>query len=199
MTALVPAVSRDEALRRLARRGWRRLFARAPRDEHLELVYLPRYQIALVPSVNEGGLRQGAAAGLSSSGCVAFVGAYEGDVGIFDLAGLTYLAADPAERFAPRLSTDEALHFARQRVQRAALASTRPHERLTIVEPPRIELVYYPYWAYYFRRCAGMLDAALLDAVTGSRAGPQLTRALLAALATNQGIARASARDKSRG
>ena len=221
MTALVPVVSREEALRRLTRRGWWSIFARTPRETHLELVYLPRYQIALVPAVaQESDVNTGTTTGAtdhvvshaallgkpavapSSPGgacTAAFVGAYEGEVDIFDLAGVKCADREPDELFAPVLSVDEALHAARLRVQRAALAVTRPRERLALAKPPRIELVYYPYWAYYFRRWAGMLDAALLDAVTGSRAGPQLKRALLAALASNQGAARASARDKSRG
>ena len=221
MTALAPVVSREEALRRLTRRGWWSIFTRAPREAHLELVYLPRYQIALVPAVAQGSdVNAGATAGATDGGtsnaallgkpavapsspgrvcAAAFVGAYEAEVDIFDLAGVKYADREPDELFAPVLSVDEALHAARLRVQRAALAVTRPRERLALAKPPRIELVYYPYWAYYFRRWAGMLDAALLDAVTGSRAGPQLKRALLAALASNQGAARASARDKSRG
>ncbi len=221
MTALAPAVSREEALRRLTRRGWWSIFVRRSRETHLELVYLPRYQIALAPAVAQGSdVNTGTTAGAtdhvdsdaallgkpavapSSPGgmyAAALVGAYEGEVDIFDLAGVKYADRGPDELFAPALSADEALHAAQLRVQRAALAVTRPRERLALAEPPRIELVYYPYWAYYFRRWAGMLDAALLDAVTGSRAGPQLKRALLAALAANQGAARASARDKSRG
>jgi len=201
MTALAPAVSRDEALRRLARRGWWSILARAPRESRLELVYLPRYQIALAPAVASATESESRiTADLpGSAAAVAFVGAYEGDVDIFDLAGVKYADREPDELFAPALSIDAALHAARLRVQRAALAVTRPRERLALAEPPRIELVYYPYWAYYFRRWAGMLDAALLDAVTGSRAGPQLKRALLAALASNRGVDRASARDKSRG
>jgi hypothetical protein len=125
-------------------------------------------------------------------GAAAFVGAYEADVDIFDLAGVQYADREPDELFAPALSAAEALHAARLRVQRAALAVTRPHERLALAEPPQIELVYYPYWAYYFRRWVGMLDAALLDAVTGSRAGPQLKRALLAALAASRGVGRST-------
>lgn len=226
MTALAPAVSRDDALRRLTRRGWWSIFTRTPRETHLELVYLPRYQIALAPAVVQGSdpdadvtaaatdrpvahaaqlgkpavapdggsaatatLRDGGTAdSLRNVRAAAFVGGYEGEVDIFDLAGVKYADREPDELFAPALSVDEALHAARLRVQRAALAVTRPRERLALAEPPQIEPVYYPYWAYYFRRWAGMLDAALLDAVTGSRAGPQLKRALLAALATRRPV-----------
>jgi hypothetical protein len=214
MTALAPVVSRDEALRRLTRHGWWSIFARAPRETHLELVYLPRYQIALVPAVTQGseldaevtasaniqreperallGKPAVAPSAPGGVGAAAFVGAYEADVDIFDLAGVQYADREPDELFAPALSAAEALHAARLRVQRAALAVTRPHERLALAEPPQIELVYYPYWAYYFRRWVGMLDAALLDAVTGSRAGPQLKRALLAALAASRGVGRST-------
>jgi hypothetical protein len=48
--------------------------------------------------------------------------------------------------------------------------------------PYDVEIVQHPFWAYYFRRLGGKLDVKLLDAVTGSLAGPKGKVALIAAL-----------------
>ncbi|MGD9647771.1 MAG: hypothetical protein AB7U73_18815 [Pirellulales bacterium] len=177
MTALAPVVSRDEAIGKFSRRAWWQRLARPPRESHLEIVYLPRYRIALK--------RAAATSTEQQSHTAAFVGAFEAEVDILDLAGVGCAEHEPAECFSPAISAEQALAAARLRLQRAALASVRPQQRLVMLEPPEIELVHYPYWAYYFRRRAGMLDAALLDAITAARAGPQLKRALLAALASS--------------
>ncbi|MBL9122932.1 MAG: hypothetical protein JNG90_04825 [Planctomycetaceae bacterium] len=58
------------------------------------------------------------------------------------------------------------------------------HPRIVAARPP--ELIGYPVWAYYFATRTGMLDAKLLDAMSGAAGGPQFKTSLLATLAARQ-------------
>ena len=95
--------------------------------------------------------------------------------------------ARPTSTRAPRvfpatLSASDAVSRARHTLEVALLSSVRWSRRWPDVQLLDVEAVGYPFWVYYFPRRGGMLDAALLDAVTGRRAGPKAKVALLAAL-----------------
>ena len=58
------------------------------------------------------------------------------------------------------------------------------HPQIVATQSP--EMIGYPAWAYYFATRTGMLDAKLLDAMTGSMGGPQFKTSLLATLSARQ-------------
>jgi hypothetical protein len=172
MRCVCACVSREEALRRLDAssrglgRAWawlaRRVFrqAAAAGQAHLELIHLPAYFIV---SSGEAGAR-----GL-------LIDAQEGHAAAVDLSQASWEQREPD--FACAIDHAGALELARlwRLANRGNPASAGQ---------PRVELIGYPYWVYYYRRAAGKLDAKLVDAVSGARAGPRTKIALLAALAS---------------
>ena len=139
---------------------------------HLELVHLPHYLVKL--SFQQGSAQHSA---------TLLVGGLEPTVALIDPVSLTWSEQLPAETFPPRLDAAQATELAHRETLRLLL--TKPALRSAPIShaAPTAELVQYPFWAYYFRRRGGMLDVRLLDAVTGSTAGPKAKIALLAALA----------------
>ena len=92
---------------------------------------------------------------------------------------------EEGEFFEPAITAEDALETSRSGLWRAAL-NNHQGKRLLVDERPEVKVVQYPFWAYYFRRPGGKLDVKLLDAVTGSIAGPKDKVALLKALAQRE-------------
>jgi hypothetical protein len=173
MKCAVPIISRDQAWRKLHRRRLSSVFlartspdssSSSEKQEHLELVYLPSYLVEI---------------GSQRLAVQALVDAFEGHAVLVDLSSAAW--REETTPFVPTLSFQRADELARD-----LLARLRPLRRRGAVNAPcsRIELIGYPYWAYYYQRRAGKLDAKLLDALTGAAAGPRMKIALLAALAS---------------
>jgi len=76
--------------------------------------------------------------------------------------------------------------LARAAVNRAVLSRPGWGRSCEIEFRDDSELIGYPAWAYYFATRTGMLDAKLLDAMSGATGGPQLKTSLLATLAALQ-------------
>lgn len=171
-------VSRDQAWRRLharwygaARKCWRYLVS-SPRaghgpTEHLELVELALYLVTFQFAVRSVSV---------------LVDGFEGHAALADLRRVRWGEQRGALEFSPRVSATEAIEAAREVLNRARSAP-RARPIGDEVAEPTVEIIAHPYWAYYFERLSGKLDAKLLDAATGKLAGPRIKAALLRALA----------------
>lgn len=179
---------REAAWQRLTRGGvWRRLFNRlsgkavaaesiSPTSKLplLETVWLPTYRVLFAA--------EHAGRPLNFD---AMVNANSGHVVLGDLSRAEWCEIDgfPAEL---GISPEQASELARAAIVKNLLTRRGWGQRPKIVtsEPP--ELIGYPAWAYYFATRTGMLDAKLLDAMSGAAGGPQLKTSLLATLAARQ-------------
>lgn len=138
----------------------------------LERVWLPHYLISI--DVRRGNEQRVA---------MALVGGHEPTVSLVEPASLAWAEEPPPETFPARIDPAQALEAAREALLRLLLARPGWGRQLALEAGGRVEPIQYPFWAYYFRRRGGMLDVRLLDAVSGSPAGPKAKVALLSALA----------------
>lgn len=184
MRRLKPTVDEPTARRLLAGRWWMRLLARLPlvrkhvearrtgADLRVELIWLPYYRVHRVVCGTDGPAET---AWLVSAG--------DGEVVRLGSPGPTWEDGpprSPGPQFAPRLGPDDALKVAEQAFSVAGFRTVAPSVR----PAPAVstaELVEYPLWVAYVRRGAGW-DIRIVDAVTGSPAGPRLKSAVLGAL-----------------
>lgn len=171
-------VPRDEAYRHFTRRRWwqrRRPMAIPPEDSRkppfAELIWLPHYYLEFE---------------LEARGSTRVTGAtLDAWNGVFCLAELTLLeeGTPEGECFAPRIEEEIAIKMARHELMhtiiRARSRGTKPLPK----ELVRCELLYLPYWIWYFEPRPGTLDIRLLDAVTREVPGQRMKRAALDALA----------------
>lgn len=170
-------VRRDFASSRLGRKGvfrrcWQVLRRIIPGTcsplgvAHLELIHLPSYLVRAL------GRRGGAS---------IMIDGYEGHAGAVDLTGVEW--DEQPLLFQPSLSAQQALQAAaRFRLAGPSTVFRNPAPKID----PEVELVGYPYWAYYYERQAGKLDVRLLDAISGNLVGARVKVALLAALASRK-------------
>ncbi len=152
---------------------------KSPRKfDHLELLYLPTYAVTLTGQDHTGHL---------------LCDAYEGHATPVDLVEAQWDEDSRPLEFLPRLNPDQA-----ELATREAMARMRWGKTVSVTAPAsmttRIELIGYPYWAYYYQRRFGKLDAKLLDGFTGRLAGPRAKVALLKALASKPGAAAGATR-----
>lgn len=138
----------------------------------LELVWLPHYLVSI-------DVRRGTEQRVAT----ALVGGHEPTVSLVEPASLAWAEELPHETFPARIEPAQALEAAREALLRLLLARPGWGRQLALEAGGRVEPIQYPFWAYYFRRRGGMLDVRLLDAVSGSPAGPKAKVALLSALA----------------
>jgi hypothetical protein len=104
--------------------------------------------------------------------------------GSFSLVELTAKTEDEpeGERLAPRIDQTTAIAMARQELLHTVIRARSRGTRPTPKELLHIELLYLPYWAWYYTPRPGRLDIRLLDAVTGETPGQRIKRAILDAL-----------------
>lgn len=141
---------------------------------HLELLWLPYYLITWHVESKE-----------RSRKIATLVGGHERNFSLFDPEA-SVETLENGEFFEPAVTRDDALDISMTGLWRAVL-NHRQNKRLLVGKRPDVEIVQYPFWTYYFSRLGGKLDVKLLDAVTGSLAGPKGKVALLTALASDQG------------
>lgn len=184
----------DEAAARhqLARRRLvrlRRLFARgssktetlrksAPNallDEFVEITYLPHYLVNFSLLTSAAPRR-----------AAVLVGAHEPTTSLWDVTQTEWSDTEGSSEFPPAVDPQRACELA-GRLASSTLRRLTPGARnpLSLIFES-IELIGYPYWAYYFHRRVGLFDVRLLDAVSGRPAGARLKVALLTALAARR-------------
>ena len=185
---LAPRIPRATAWQKLARGGvWRRLLDRlrskpaavepvspAAKLPLLETVCLPTYRVSFTAEHAGRTLHFD-----------ALVNAHSGHVVLGDLSRAEWSEIDdfPGEL---EVSSEQASELARAAVVKNLLTRRGwgRHPQIVAAEPP--EVIGYPAWAYYFATRTGMLDAKLLDAMSGATGGPQLKTSLLATLTARQ-------------
>lgn len=154
---------------------------RAPHHQrrlrHLELLWLPYYMITWRISWKVESQER-------SRTVATLVGAHELNFSLLDPKAILE-SLDKAAFFEPAIREDDAVDVSRTGLWRTVL-NDRRSKQLLVDERPTVELVQYPFWAYYFSGLGGKLDVKLLDAVTGSLTGPKGKVALMAALANDR-------------
>ena len=140
---------------------------------HLELLWLPYYLVTWHVAWQK-----------RSKKIPTLVGGHERNFSLSDPQA-SFETLEKGEFFEAAITKEDALDTSRSGLWRAAL-NDRQRRRLQVGEHPEIQVVQYPFWAYYFRRPGGKLDVKLLDAATGSMAGPKDKVALLRALAQQE-------------
>lgn len=142
---------------------------------YLETVWLPRYRAGFLVR-----------SGQQSMTIDALVDVYSGHVAIIDLDGAEWfdLPDDPTN--AAAITAERAASLARRAMSRAQVSKPGWGKRGQITSTGTCELIGYPVWAYYFLASGGMLDAKLLDGLTGALGSVRLKQALLATLLARQ-------------
>lgn len=192
MSFIRPVVDRDTAWQRLDRRrlrrlsvAWSRVTGRGRRGDgspsapgryrrplpYLEILWLPCFRVTF--EVASGG---------RTSTVDVLVGGHDRQVTICQAADIQWDSEDGRERFGPDVTETEAPALARRGLLAALSRGRRWGARPSMGEAVGVQLVHYPFWVYYFERRKRMLDVRMLDAVTGSLAGPKAKAALFAAL-----------------
>lgn len=137
---------------------------------YMEVVWLPCYHVR-IETVFKGTPRP----------VDALVGGYDGQCAMMDLSELTFASRDDVEHFPPAISQADAVEIARASLVAAILRSPGWGTKPKIGQTLHVELVQYPFWAYYFERRAGRLDVRVLDAITGKLPGPKTKLAMIQA------------------
>jgi hypothetical protein len=136
---------------------------------YLEIVWLPHYRVTFETVRAD-----------QRSTVDTLIGGHDRQVTICDFNGVLWDSEAAHETFDPELRETEAPELARRGLLAALLRGRGP--KPSIGKMLNLQLVHYPYWAYYYERRGGLLDVKMLDAVTGSPAGPKTKVAFLAAL-----------------
>lgn len=165
--ALDAAISAKEARRRFDRR---RLFASGRREGEVELVFMPFVLVTLELVEGDQGVTVQVLVDGRSGGAVRLAGEVAWRPGVPLLAG-------------PTISESEAVSRARALVQRGLLLQRRVAVGRLSLGVLSAELVAYPFWMQVFERRRGRYDIRLLDGVGGRRAGAEVKRGVLSALA----------------
>jgi hypothetical protein len=87
----------------------------------------------------------------------------------------------PGEHFAPRFTVDEGLRQAKNVLLTSILSRRGQRGKPVPKSADYVQLLYHPYWIYYFRRWKKYIDFHVLDAVSGQLAGGKIKTACLAA------------------
>ena len=138
---------------------------------YVEIVWLPSYRVT-IETVAKKTVRP----------VDTLVGGHDGQFALVDLANLTIEHRTDRGHFPPTLDRQQAVDVARSGLVSAILRSAGWGAKPSIGQTHDVELLQYPFWAYYFERSTGLLDVKLLDAVTGKIAGSKVKASLLAAL-----------------
>lgn len=184
MRRLIPCIDEHAALARFKRRHegfWRRvvdrLLSRAPGAAlaraslpRLDTIWLPYYLITFRAETKNG-----------IEDIATSVDALSGSFALFALHDALAEGAPEAERFEAELSADKAISIARRSLLVAVMSQRGKRRRTVVKEVVSQELVYHPFYIYYFLRRGRYIDFGLLDAVVGDQPGPKMKAACLAA------------------
>lgn len=174
---LPPQLNQEDAIRVLSRRRFdtlkRVLFRRPARPvvtANVHLLWMPHYLIDLEIESGKGTAIQ-----------QVTLDAWGEVFALWNIQEPPSSGKPDGESFPPRLDVDAAVIKAT-----LALTSTTLHMRGQKGKPhvnrhTAVQLLYYPYWVYYFERRAGRFDLKVIDGAMGERPGNQIKRAILEA------------------
>ena len=135
-----------------------------------ELVWLPYY---IVP-VKVRSRRGEGEITVSVDGC-------SGSFAVFEMHADIVEGDIEGETFPPKLDAQDAARIARKQLLATIMRQRSNRDKPAPEEVLDVDLLYWPVWVYYYERRRGRLDIRVLDAVTGSKPGPRLKTAVLAA------------------
>ncbi len=170
-------LGKEDAVAVLNRRGLsflRRLFrlqATACIDSsRVHLVWMPQYLIDLSIESDKGNAIQ-----------QVTLDAWSGVFALWNIKEPLVTGLPDGESFLPRMGVEAGVAKAV-----LALTNTTLHMRGQKGKPhvtghDSVQLLYYPYWVYYFERKKGLLDMKIVDGAMGERPGNQVKRGILEA------------------
>lgn len=185
-------VSEDAALRFFHRRRLGNLYGLLRRRSrvttlggkslpYMERVWLPHYRID-IRVVSHRGPGQ-----ISVS-----VEGHSGSFAIFQMHEDLVEGNLDEELFPPALTQEEAVETGRRELLKTILRRRGQQEKPYIEDTLGVDIFYYPFWVYYFRRRGRYLDIRLQDAISGERGGNRTKMGLLNAFAKKARERRAS-------
>jgi len=180
-------VSKETALRFFTRRrlrnaygllrSRRRLLPSGREIPYIERVWMPFYIVTLRVVSHRG-----------PGEVTVSVEGYSGSFAIFQMHEDLVEGALTEEWFPPRMSEEEAVRVGREQLLQTILRRRGQQEKPVVEETLGIDVIYYPFWVYYFERRPGVLDIALQDALTAERGGNRNRAGLLDAFVCHSKI-----------
>ena len=104
-----------------------------------------------------------------------------GSFAIFEMHADIVEGGIEGETFPPKLDEQDAARIARKQLLATIMRQRSNREKPAPEQVLGVDLIHWPIWVYYYERRPGRLDIRVLDAVTGSKPGPRLKTAVLAA------------------
>lgn len=174
---LPPQLSRDDAIGILRRRRLqrlRRLVFRQPvpqvRSSDVHLIWMPQFLIDLQIESDRGQAIQRVTL---DGWCEVFA--------LWNIETQPEKGLPAGEFFPPRIDVDEGVRKAIVSLTNTTLRMRGQRNKPHVLGHAATELLYYPYWVYYFERKKGRFDVKIVDGVLGELPGSQVKRAVLEA------------------
>lgn len=174
---LPPQLTREDAIGVLSRRRFkvlRRLLFRTSAapviESHVHLVWMPHYLIDLKIESTKGTAIQQVT--LDTYGSV---------FALWNIDAPPSTGLPKGECFPPRMDVDAGVDKAILALTKTTLHMRGQKGKPHVIGSSGIQLLYYPYWVYYFERKKGLLDMKIVDGAMGERPGNQIKRAILEA------------------
>ena len=174
---LPPQLTREDAIGVMGRSRFsvlRRLLFRTSAApviaSRVHLVWMPHYLIDLEIESNKGTAIQQVT--LDTYGSV---------FALWNIDAPPSAGLPEGEVFPPRMDIDAGVGKAILALTNTTLHMRGQKGKPHVVGSSAIQLLYYPYWVYYFERKRGLFDMKIVDGAMGERPGNQIKRAILEA------------------
>jgi hypothetical protein len=174
---LPPQLTRDDAIRVLTRSRFRILrrflFRRSAAPvmaSRVHLVWMPHYLIDLQIKSSKGTAIQ-----------QVTLDTYGGVFALWNIDAPPSTGLPEGEIFPPRMDVQAGVGKAIVALTNTTLHMRGQKSKPHVIGHSTIQLLYYPFWVYYFERRQGLLDMKIVDGAMGERPGNQVKRAILEA------------------
>lgn len=179
LNALPDHTGEDVARQKLEPRGLGRLlgrvFSRTPKPElahlpRLEQVWFPHYLVRMAVVSRKG-----------PGEMLCTVEAWSGALSLIQLATPPEPRDLVEQVFPPQLDTEAASKIARRDLTAIILRQRSRGPKPELQEVLACDLVYFPYWIYYYARRGKFIDIRVLNGATGERVGNRTRAGVLEA------------------
>lgn len=186
MTPILPdhtgeTLARQKLTPRGAGNILRRVFSRAPKPElahlpRMERVWFPHYLVRVRVTSRKG-----------PGEMLCGVEAWTGSVFLLQLADTPDDQEVEGSTFPPRLEPEAAVKIARKELIHTIMRQRSRGPKPELKETLACDLVYFPFWIYYYARRGSFIDIRVLNGATGEAVGNRTRTGVLDAFmaATN--------------
>lgn len=138
--------------------------------ERVQLIWMPHYLIDLTIESSRGSAIQ-----------QVTLDAYGSVFALWNFNVPPERGVPAGESFPPRLDPQTGIDKAILALTNTTLQMRGQKGKPHVNGCSAIQLLYYPYWVWYYERRKGLLDLKIVDGVMGERPGNQIKRAMLEA------------------